>query len=389
MTKALAFLILVLFTTIQSQNIYNAIVNQGPTYCSWDQFIIGLQNTLENNTLSNTTKQFSLLAACDNTDFTGKNLSLIQVEYHVLPGIVNSSTLIVNDAVFKTTANLNIRINVYQTGNYINGLITFLPTLTTNPLVSPNGLIYGLTDIIPLPTATELLDIATSISQQVVSVLTELAPFANVISSLLPTNGTTLYAPTNTALAYFPPYLYRYFVANPNALIPLLQNHIVYGTWYLNSLSPTVLSVNVNTLNNQVIAFTRTTGPIEAGYRIDNNPLPLSGLDLHRTNGVIQPLDYLMIPSGFTTPLPTITLLLNATETAYFTSDFLATINYPDIADYPVTTVFSLLQQDPTLLTASAVNTFFVPVDTAGNIGTLDTALLAYHLLPGDRKSVV
>lgn len=208
--------------------------------------------------------------------------------FHVLSGKVLSTNL-TNELLVKTVNGKNLRVNVYLEKTPIVATAQCAPIdMYQVDQLASNGVVHVL-DQVMLPPTGPLAD-----AIQASSSFTTLTIAIKAAGLFDPLNGDgpfTVFAPTDEAFMNLPDGALDALLANVTELQNVLANHVVTGTFCKAGL--TSGPVTTHNMEDVVINVSGAGEVTVGGFNVVNLDVPLSV-----SNGVVHPIDGVLLPSG-------------------------------------------------------------------------------------------
>ncbi|XP_046554146.1 transforming growth factor-beta-induced protein ig-h3-like isoform X2 [Haliotis rubra] len=219
-----------------------------------------------------------------NLDTSDKTKLAALLKYHVANGQYKRADFYNEMSLTTLQPSSELRVNVYLA----KGIITVEgQTMQSSDAVMSNGIVHFIKGVMTPPTGTVL---------DVVSKEANLTTLASVIKSASLENffqdqkPITLFAPTDAAFNKLGSATVQALVADPALLKSVLQYHVVPGTLYRASYHSSYLHTFEEADRIRLSQF------LFFSYEADNGSMV--GNELSATNGVVQVIDEVLIPSS-------------------------------------------------------------------------------------------
>jgi transforming growth factor-beta-induced protein len=210
---------------------------------------------------------------------------------HVLEGAVPSSAItgpLTVTSLFGTVLSVD----------NVDGVVTVNGNdVTAADIMASNGVVHSISGLPILPPCVteNIVDVASADDN--FSTLVSLVVAAGLADALATSLPITVLAPTNEAFADLPGPVLVYLAGNVTALAEVLLYHVLPGNEFFGLTSP-----NTGTFETLLEGKTVEIKFGADGITEINDASDMIALDILASNGVIQVIDEVLIPPGFTVP---------------------------------------------------------------------------------------
>jgi len=228
-----------------------------------------------------------------------KNKGSLQevLKYHVVPGTVNTGTILNRTVTTAQTLGVNKTLSFALNNNTVS--INAGAARVVQPNVyATNGVAHVIDQVLVPPGVTlppNIVDLAKSLPDQF-STLTTALQAAGLDKALVGAGPFTVFAPTNAAFAALPSGTLNSLLADPNGqLTNILQYHVIAGEVpAAEAIRLAGSGASIRMLNGQAVRLSL----------VNRTKLTLNGAstvvtpDVYALNGVVHVIDKVLIPAA-------------------------------------------------------------------------------------------